>query len=175
MDVVALLNQKINMPEIRRVVAWADGKRENLDCLWKMSYSENSLTGVNALWAMTHLASAEAEWFELRQNELTDMLLSASRTSRKRMLLQILKELNFQPETMRTDLLDYCLSKINSECEPHSIRAFSIYVAFKMCRYYPELLSELKDHLSMMSQQPLSPGLTCARRKTLAAIKKLEP
>lgn len=40
-----------------------------------------------------------------------------------------------------------------------------------MCRPYPELLSELQEHLSMLPMQTLSPGLECARRKTVEAIK----
>lgn len=91
------------------------------------------------------------------------------------MLLQILRSVNYGPEDIRPDLLDYCLSKINTQCEPYAVRAFCIYVAFKMCRHYPELVAELSEHLSMMSQQTLPPGLACARRKTLAEIEKLNP
>ncbi len=75
---------------------------------------------------------------------------------------------------IRTDFLDYCMSKINSECESYAVRCFCIYTAYKMCRHFSELVSELEDHLDMMRYQTLSPGLKSALRKTKANITKRE-
>ncbi len=122
-----------------------------------------------------HLPASESAWISSHRNDIVDMLLDCDDTSKRRMLLQILRSLNYGPEDIRTDLLDYCLSKINSQCEPYAVRAFCIYLAFKLCRNYPELVAELSEHLSMMTQQTLPPGLSCARRKTLAEIEKLNP
>lgn len=91
----------------------------------------------------------------------------------KRILLHMLRQHSFEPDAIRTDFLDWCLEKINSECEPYAVRAFCIYLSFKMCRHYPELISELYGHLDMLTQT-LTPGLSCARRKTLRDIAALE-
>ena len=167
------LARRINLPEIRRIAAWAVERVENMERLWRLAGSDNRLTGVNALWVMTHMPRSKSAWLDSHQDELIDMLLIETDVSRKRMLLQLLRDRKYAPDTMRTDFLDYCLSKINSECESHSVRAFCIHLAFKMCRHYPELVAELEEHLSMLSQQQLSPGLTSARRNVLAAMKKL--
>lgn len=166
------LSGKAHLADVRQIAQWAVLTAANKERLWQMASSANRLAGVNALWALTHLPASESEWLGLHQSELTDMLLTEEDVAKKRLLLQLLKRLEYRPDTMRTDLLDYCLSKINSECETHSVRAFSIYVAFKMCRFFPELLVELNGHLAMLSLQKLSPGLDCARRKTLAAINR---
>lgn len=168
------LSKRINLPEIRRIAAWAAEGVENLERLWRLAGSDNRQTGVNALWVMTHLPRSESAWLDSHQGELIDMLLIESDVARKRMLLQLLKGRKYHPDTMRTDFLDYCLLKINSECEAYSVRAFCIHVAFKMCRHYPELLAELEEHLSMLALQHLPPGLTSARRNVLAAMKKIE-
>ncbi len=90
------------------------------------------------------------------------------------MLLQLLREQAYNSDTLRSDFLDYCLAKINSECEPYAIRAFSIYCAFKMCRYYPELIAELEEYLTLLATQSLSPGMKSAMtttRRNIAILK----
>ncbi|MDE5922684.1 MAG: hypothetical protein K2G79_04245 [Muribaculum sp.] len=174
MDIDLLLSRKINLPDIRRIALWVSGDTGRLEVLWSLARSDHRLTSVNSLWVLSHLCGSQSGWLGLRQHTLIDMLLTTTDTAKKRLLLQILKTQDFDADTMRADLLDYCLSKINSECEPYSIRAFSIYVAFRMARHYPELITELKSYLDMLSFQSLSPGLVCARRKTLAEISKIE-
>ncbi|WP_289759443.1 hypothetical protein [Muribaculum intestinale] len=174
MDIDGMLSRKINLPDIKSMAHWASGDADHMATLWSAVCSADRLTSVNALWVMTHLCESESEWLRSRQDMIIDMLLSATDVAKKRMLLQILKTQDFDAVTMRADLLDFCLSKINSECEPYSIRAFSIYVAFRMARHYPELIAELEEYLKMLSFQGMSPGLACARRNTLAEIRRIE-
>lgn len=168
MDIEELLSQKINIADIAGVAAWASESPQHRAILWQFVHADHRKVSVNALWVMTHMVRSESAWIASFQDELTDMLLCETDTARKRMLLQLLREQEYTPDNIRTDLLDYCLSKINSECEPYAIRAFSIYLSFKMCRHYPELLAELQHHLYMLTQHTLSPGLMTARCKTLA-------
>lgn len=174
MELESLFSRKIGMGEINCVVAWSRTDPGNRDMLWQLARRRNRRVSTNALWVMTHLPESDRDWLTSLQNELIDLLLSEQNTSKKRMLLQLLREQDFKPDEIRTDLLDYCFSKINSECEPYAVRCFSIYVAFKMCRYYTELVSELEQHLDIMSKQPLSPGLKSALRQTITGISKLK-
>lgn len=173
MNIGQLLLQKINLPQIKSVVSWASGSQDNLTMLWHFVRSDDRRTSVNALWVMTHLPEADAEWLLSLRDEMIDMLLTEMGTSKKRMLLQLLREQEYDAYDIRTDFLDYCMSKINSECEPYAVRCFSIYTAFKMCRHFPELLAELDEHLDMMRYQTLSPGLRSALRQTKSKIDKL--
>ena len=175
MKIESILSQRINLPQIKLIAAWAAEKPGNRDELWELLYSPERQISVNALWALTRLPKSEYEWLLSKQNEIIDILLKETDTSKKRMLLHILREQEYDPESLRTDFLDLCLTNINSESEPYAIRAFSIYAAFKMCRHYPELLAELQQHLSMLTLQTLSPGLISARRATLTAIKRSLP
>lgn len=168
----SILSQRINLPEIHRLVSWAadDDKR---DRLLELAHSTDTRTSVNALWTISHFPSRENMWLQSHQDDFIDMLLTETVTAKKRILLQILKVQDFDGDNIRTDFLDFCLSKINSECEPYAIRAFSIYCAFRMCRHYPELLAELQEHLDMLSLQPLSPGLRSALRQTKTHIRSV--
>lgn len=169
-DIAGALSQRMNMPQIRDTVMRACGNPDNLTRLWDLARSDDRRTSVNALWAMTHLPESAEEWLSSLRDSMVDMLLTEPDISKKRMLLQILRDREYQPDDIRTDFLDFCMSKINSEHEPYAIRCFSIYTAFKMCRHYPELLDELKGHLDMMDLQPLSPGLRSALRQTRSKI-----
>lgn len=169
-DIDAVLAHRINMPEIHEVILWVAANNQKL-YLYELVKSSKGRKGTNALWCITHMMDTEMEWLQSLQDELVDILLTEKHTGRKRMLLQLLKEQTYNPETMRTDFLDYCLSKIISECEPYAIRCFSMYCAYEMCKHYPELTEELTRYLDLLETQSLSPGLTCALRNTRKKIK----
>lgn len=168
------LSRKLNITDIKRIASRASESVRNKDTLWEYVCSDSRRIGVNALWAMTHLPDSENDWLLSKRDEMIDMLLSETDPAKKRMLLQILRRLDYGRESVRTDFLDFCLSKINSECEPYAVRCFSIYAAFKMCRHFPELIAELQLHLDMMHFQSLSSGLKSALRQTEAKISKLK-
>lgn len=169
-----LLSQKINLPQIKSVVSWASGSGDNLNMLWGFARSDDRRTSVNALWTMTHLPETDVKCIVSLRDEMIDMLLAETDTGKKRMLLQLLREQEYAADDIRTDFLDYCLSKINSECESYAVRGYCIYAAYNMSRHFPELLSELEEHLDMMQYQPLSPGLKSALRQTKSKISKLK-
>lgn len=168
------LGSKINLPEIRDIVNWAHACSANLESLLEMTRSADTRTSANALWCLTHIQKENTDRLQSRQDNFINMLLAEQHVGKRRMLLQLLREQYYDPENIRTDFLDYCLTKINSECEPYAIRAFSIYCAFKMCRFYPELVTELKQHLDMLELQPLSPGLRSALNTTRKNISRLK-
>lgn len=174
MYIEELLSQKINLPQIKSVVSWASGSGDNLNMLWGFARSDDRRTSVNALWTMTHLPETDVKCLVSLRNEMIDMLLAETDTGKKRMLLQLLREQEYAADDIRTDFLDYCMSKINSECESYAVRGYCIYAAYKMSRHFPELLSELEEHLDMMQYQPLSPGLKSALRQTKSKISKLK-
>lgn len=174
MDLLSALSQRINLPDVRRLVEYCVGRPERCDLLWSLICSADRTVSVNALWVLTHFDATERWWISARRDELADMLLAETDVSKKRMLLQLLRDMDYEPDDIRTDLLDFCLSKINAECEPYAVRAFSIYLAFKQCRHFPELVAELEEHMSMLALQPMSAGLVSARNTTVKRINRLK-
>lgn len=172
MNVQNILSQKLNMPQVQAVVAWTQETLSNREELLRLAFEKERRVSVNALWVMTHLPDSEKDWLQSHQNDFADKLLVETDTSKRRLLLQLLKTQDFNPETMRADLLDFCLSKINAECEPYAVRCFSLYVAFRMCRHFQELIAELEQYLDLLSSQQLSPGLRSALRQTRAKLRQ---
>lgn len=167
------LLQHINLHDVNRIVEWVSCNDAHRELLWRIALDGNGKSSDNALWIISHLPEEYLPWLVSKRNELIAMLLSTREVTKKRLVLQLLRHQEYSADDVRTDLLDYCLSKINAECEPYAIRCFSIYVAFKLCRHYPELISELQHHLSMLSHQNLSPGLKSALQQTKARIARL--
>ena len=172
MNINELLSQRINLPQIKSVAAWASGSSENLRQIERMYGSDDRRTSVNALWIMTYLAQTDAEWIYSLRDTMIDNLLEETDSGKKRLLLQILRGQEYKADDIRTDFLDYCMSKINSECEPYAVRCYCMYSAYNMCCHFPELIAELEQHLEMMQYQPLSPGLKSALRQIKSKIKK---
>lgn len=174
MNIEEQLSQRLNLPQVRDVALWATGRRDHLRRLWHYACSGHRTTSLNALWSITHLPESDSEWILTLRDDMIGRLLSETDNSRKRLLLKILREQEYDAETIRTDFLDFCMARINSECEPYAIRCSCLYAAFRMCRHYPELLAELNGHLDMLALQPLSPGLKSALRQTKSKIRKLK-
>lgn len=175
MNIAALetiLSDKINVVLVNELVSWASGSLMRLNRMRKMTESTDCRISSNALWVIARLPAADSDWLMSWQDDMIDSLLKETNTGKKRLRLQLLRDMNYDADNIRSDFLDFCLSKINSECEPYAIRCYCIYIAFKMCSHYTELLAELEEHLDMMSCQSLSPGLSSALRNTKKRIKK---
>ncbi len=168
-----LSGERISMPAVLRVARLAMESRENTVALIALAKADTGRGGINALWCLTHVQKADPAYLQEWHDDFIDMLLAENHTGRKRMLLQVLRGQAYDPDTLRTDFLDFCLSKINAECEPYAIRAFSLYCAYNMCKFYPELIAELNEHLHMLDLQAISAGLRSALRTTRLRISKL--
>ncbi len=172
-DIVAVLNERLGKRDLQEVAEWASQSHANREQLFTIAFSSNDRVSSNAIWCLTHLRKSDSEWLQSKQDCLIDALLNEKDTAKKRMILQLLREQKFTKENIRVDFLDFCLSMINSECEPYAIRCFSLYISIKMCKYFPELISELEECIRMLSREPLSPGMKCAVRKVSAEIRSL--
>lgn len=128
--------------------------------------------GYNSLWIMTHFSPALSDWLYPRRNEMIDFLMKESHIGKQRLLLTLLDRQPVSADDFRTDYLDYCLARINSTL-PYGVRSLCIKQAYAYCRFYPELLTELKMELDMMSDGDMSPGLYATRRNILKKIEKI--
>lgn len=171
MELETFLRRRLGKKDLDLVAAWALEDDKNSERLFSLALGGDGTMESNALWCLTHLRANSADWLQSKQKTLIDAALQEKKTSRKRMLLQLLRNMEYDRDQLRGDFLDFCMTKINSDCEPYAIRCFSLYIASKMCRHYPELVDELKECLSMLSQSTMSPGLHCAVRKVSAEIK----
>lgn len=176
MELETALREKLNRRDILNICAVClNAPDDSLNAeLYSCVFHTDNRVGYNALWVFTHFSPADIEWLAPKRSELVDMALTESHTGRKRLILSLLERLPLGRNDVRSDYLDFCMSKINSS-EPYGIRALCLRQAFAQCRYYPELMAELKNEIELMEQGTLSPGLAAARRiirHKISALKK---
>lgn len=166
-----MLGGRIGAREIRLICnGISDDTKANL---YNLIDDTDERTGYNALWIFTHLSKADRCWLYPKRDELIDRLLHTVHTGKRRLLLTLLERQPTTADDIRPDYLDFCMAHINS-ADPYAIRALCTRQAFAQCRYYPELLSELKVQIDMMEYNTMSPALMSVKRnisKQIAAIR----
>ncbi len=127
----------------------------------------------NALWVFSYFSKGDLKWLRPKYHALVDYVLSTGHVGKQRLLLTVLDRFSISKEDVRTDYLDFCMTAINSN-RPCSIRTLCLKQAFAICQFYPELTTELKREIELMSYGELSPGLVSIRKNILKKISKLE-
>lgn len=68
----------------------------------------------------------------------------------------------FDKDGLRTDFIDFCMSRMLSATETVASKALCVKMAYKQCIHYEELIQELKQCLDMMQQEQLPPAVISA-------------
>lgn len=71
-------------------------------------------------------------------------------------------------DDLRTDFLDFCLDQMKRIEEPPAIQAVCMKLAYRMCRFYPELSAELKRTLETIEIDYYKPAVKCVRNRILS-------
>lgn len=166
------LTDKLSINDIYEICYLAHGHENDSrkEELYRLTCDADDRVASNALWAFTHFDAVDNEWLYTKQDDLIDRVLVEKNTTRCRLMLNLLLHQPFEEENLRTDFLDFCIAKITACAQPYAIRALCMKLAYEQCKFYPELLGELKVALDMLSQEPLSPGLASAKRQVIKKI-----
>ena len=118
----------------------------------------------NALYVFTKFDLSNNEWLYQKQDDLIDRVLQEQREGNVRLLLTLLLRQPFTADNLRTDFIDFCLLGIASCTKPTAVRVLCIKLAYEQCKFFPELLEELRCTLNLLEHEPLSSGLITARK-----------
>ncbi|GAB6976951.1 hypothetical protein [Prevotella falsenii] len=142
------------------------------DDFFQLLFDEETKVAENAAWIMSHFNKAGRERLSSRKQFIMAEAMRTSNATKLRLLLTIILRQPFSENEIATPFLDFCLDNITNTARPVAIKSLSIYLSFRQCRFFPELLQELEAILHSYDGMPLSSGLKCARTKTLQAIAK---
>ena len=168
------LNHRLSQSDIHELCALTQGERNNnlKEELYQLTLDADRRVATNALWVFTHFALADNEWLYAKHDLLIDRCLNEKDTTKLRLMLNLLLRQPYTEEDVRTDFIDYCLTRLADLKSPYAIRAQCIKLAYEQMRHWPELLNELQQTLEMISCEPLSPGLRSAWRQVMKKIGK---
>ena len=165
------LNKKFCMDDIYEICILTHGNSRKKAELYQLIFDEDERVATNALWVFTHFDMQNNEWLYAKHDDLIDRVLVEKNETKRRLMLSLLLRQPFEEESLRSDFIDFCITKITASSQPYAIRCYCMKLAYEQMKYYPELLTELKAAIDMLEQEPLSPGLTSAKKQVMKKIK----
>lgn len=165
------LNKKLCMDDIYEICILCHGNSRKKTELYQLIFDEDERVATNALWVFTHFDMQNNEWLYAKHDDLIDRVLVEKNETKRRLILQLLLRQPFEEKSLRSDFIDFCITKITACSQPYAIRCYCMKLAYEQMKYYPELLTELKAAIDMLEQEPLSPGLTSAKKQVMKKIK----
>ena len=165
------LNKKLCMDDIYEICILCHGNSRKKAELYQLIFDEDERISTNALWVFTHFDMQNNEWLYAKHDDLIDRVLVEKNMTKRRLMLSLLLRQPFKEESLRSDFIDFCIAKITACSQPYAIRCYCMKLAYEQMKYYPELLTELKAAIDMLEQEPLSPGLTSAKKQVMKKIK----
>ena len=165
------LNKKLCMDDIYEICILCHGNSCKKAELYQLIFDEDERVATNALWVFTHFDMQNNEWLYAKHDDLIDRVLVEKNETKRRLILQLLLRQPFEEKSLRSDFIDFCIAKITACSQPYAIRCYCMKLAYEQMKYYPELLTELKAAIDMLEQEPLSPGLTSAKKQVMKKIK----
>ncbi len=122
----------------------------------------------NAFWVLTKATDKELSQLQVMLNELIELALKTPWSSVRRLSLNIIERLEMKEDDLRTDFLDFCLEHMADVDELPGIQSISMKLAYRMCKFYPELLAEFKTTLESMELEYYKPAVNCVRSRILS-------
>ena len=168
----SLLSHRLSMDGINDICLLVQGEQNHSlkEQLYQLTLDNDRRVATNALWVFTHFSAVDNEWLYAKHDQLIDRCLKEKDTTKLRLMLNLLLRQPYTEEAIRTDFIDFCLTRLADTKSPYAVRAQCIKLAYEQMRYWPELLNELRQTLEMISCEPLSPGLRSAWRQVMKKL-----
>ena len=131
------------------------------------AFSQDYRVARSALWGLTKARKEELSQLQVILNEFIDQAIRTENSSIRRLSLNIIERLEMSEEDLRTDFLDFCLDHMMDVEEFPGVQAVCMKLSYRMCKFYPELMDELKRTLEAMDIDYYKPAVKCARNRIL--------
>jgi hypothetical protein len=131
-------------------------------------HNEDYQVARNALWGLTKATNKELSQLQIILDDLIDLAMQTDNSSVRRLSLNLIERLKMEEEDLRTDFLDFCLEHMSSIEEYPGIQSLCMKLAFRICKFYPELMDELKRTIEAMEIDYYKPAVRNIRSRILS-------
>ena len=135
-------------------------------------FSEDYRVARSALWGLTKADKKELSQLQMLLDELVELAMHTENSSVRRLSLNVVERLEITEDDLRTDFLDFCLEHMVSLDEFPGIQSVSMKLAYRMCKFYPELTEEFMRTLEAMQIDYYKPAVKGLRNKILSGKMK---
>ena len=133
----------------------------------RYAFKEDFRVARSALWGLTKARKDELSQLQVILNEFIDQAMQTDNSSVRRLSLNVIERLEISEDDLRTDFLDFCFEHMMDIEEFPGIQSVCMKLAFRMCKFYPELMDELKRTLETMEIDYYKPAVKCVRNRIL--------
>ena len=134
----------------------------------RYAFCEDYLVARSALWGLTKASKEELTQLQVILNELINQAMLTENSSVRRLSLNIIERLEMSEDDLRTDFLDFCFEHMIDVEEFPGIQSVCMKLAFRMCKFYPEMMDELKRTIEAMEIDYYKPAVKCVRNRILS-------
>ena len=134
----------------------------------RYAFSEDYLVSRSALWGLTKASKEELSQLLVILSEFINQAMQTDNSSVRRLSLNVIERLEMSENDLRTDFLDFCFEHMIDVEELPGIQSVCMKLAFRMCKFYPELMDELKRTLEAMEIDYYKPAVKCVRSRILS-------
>jgi len=134
----------------------------------KYAFSQDYRVARSALWGLTKAIKEELSQLQVILNELIEQAMQTDNSSVRRLSLNVVERLEMSEDDLRTDFLDFCFEHMIDVEEFPGIQSVCMKLAFRMCKYYPELMDELKRTIEAMEIDYYKPAVKGVRSRILS-------
>ncbi|NLV51946.1 MAG: hypothetical protein GXY64_01590 [Bacteroidales bacterium] len=122
----------------------------------------------NAFWTLTKATDKELAQLQVMLNELIDLSMQTDNSSVRRLSLNIVERLKMSEQDPRADFLDFCLDRMTHVEEFPGTQTLCMKLAFRMCKFYPELMDEFMRIIETMDMDFYKPAIKSLRNRILS-------
>lgn len=134
----------------------------------KFMHHEDYHVARSALWALTKGTDEELSALQPMLHEFIELAMSTENSSIRRLSLNLVERLKMEEDDLRTDFLDFCFEHMVDIEEFPGVQTLCMKLAYRMSRFYPELMDELKRTIEAMQIEYYKPAVKCVRAKVLS-------
>lgn len=134
----------------------------------RFMHDEDDQVARNALWGLTKAGKEEMRQLQPLRESLIDLAMETGNSSVRRLALNLVERLDMGEDDVRSDFLDFCLEHAVDLQEFPGIQSLCLKLAFRMCRFFPELMAELHRIVESMDMNYYSPAVRSVRTRILA-------
>jgi len=166
------LRQTLSEGEAQEIYQEVKAGGDFLGFARQYAFSQDYRVARSALWGLTKASREELSQLQVILNELINQAMQTENSSVRRLTLNIIERLKMEEDDLRTDFLDFCFEHMMDVEEFPGIQSVCMKLAFRLCKFYPELMDELKRTLEAMETDYYKPAVKCVRNRILSVKPK---
>lgn len=173
-DMKQKLIGRISMDNIHELCFLTQGEENNhrKEDLYRLTFDEDNRVAFNALHVLSNFDLANNEWLYCKHDELIDRVIKEEHVGKRRIMLNLLLRQPFEEEFLRSDFIDFCVSKITACAQPYGYTS----LLHEACLWANEVLSRtsqrVKDGIGHVGTRDAIPWISFRKKADIDENKK---